>query len=341
MRAIIVNCSAPHYNLGARKCHDWLQAQGHEVAYYNGDPGMWELDADLVALSVIFSWHAPIAQEIALRMKDHAEVWAGGPGLFALASWWKQETGLEIVKGLDPRFDKQRGNYKMTFASRGCPVNCSFCIVPRLEGLAFSYDYDFQPAPVLCDNNLSALPVEYQEHIIRRYQETETRLLDANSGFEPRYFDEGTYERWKPILRGPWRFALDEMRELEDVKRMMAILKDVQKSRKRVYCLVGNEPIASCYERAMKIIEWGGEPFCQFILPLNWLGDPNRVKLRYDWKSYQQGRDFARYFNTYGWRSYPIWEYNNRIGEQPPFTILRPAAMSSAGNGAVAGAAPA
>jgi hypothetical protein len=321
-RALVINCSAPHYNLGARKCADWLRSQGHEVAYYDGDPGMWELDADAVYLSVIFSWHAPIAREIALRMKDRAEVWAGGPGLFALRKWWHDETGLEIVRGLDSRFDHQRGSYKMTFASRGCPVNCSFCIVPRLEGLEFSYDPDFVPAPVLCDNNLSALPVDYQEHIIHRYQQSGTRLLDANSGFEPRYFGNDTYTRWKPILRGPWRFALDETRELEDVERMMTILKDVSASRKRVYCLIGNEPIQACYERARKIIEWGGEPFCQFVLPLNWLGDPARVKLRHDWKSYQQGRDFCRYFNTYGWRSYPIWAYSNRKGELPPFAAV-------------------
>lgn len=329
MRAIVINASAPHYNLGARKCADWLRSQDHTVAYYDGDPGMWELDADLVSLSVIFSWHAPIARQIALRMKESAQVECGGPGIFALAHWWKQETGLEIVRGLDQRFDRQRGNYKMTFASRGCPVNCSFCIVPRLEGLTFSFDPEFTPAPILCDNNLSALPVDYQEHIIRRYQETNTRLLDANSGFEPRYFDEGTYKRWELIIRGPWRFALDEMRELDDVRRMMLILKDVAKSRKRVYCLVGNEPIASCYERAMKIIEWQGEPFCQFILPLNWLGDPAKVKLRYDWKSYQQGRDFCRYFNTYGWRSYPIWEYQNRKDEPPPFAFLGPVEVAA------------
>ena len=322
-RALVINCSAPHYNLGARKLSDWLASQDYAVSSTDGDPGIWGLDADLVCLSVIFSWHAPIAREIALRMKDQAEVWSGGPGLFALARWWRQETGLEIVRGLDPRFDKQRSQYKMCFASRGCPVNCSFCIVPRLEGLSFSYDPDFIPAPMLCDNNLSALPVDYQEHIIRRYQETGTRLLDANSGFEPRYFDEGTYQRWKPVLRGPWRFALDEMRELEDVQRLMAILKDEPARRKRVYCLVGNEPIAACYERACKIIEWGGEPFCQFVLPLNWLGDPAQVKLRYDWCSYQQGRDFCRYFNTYGWRSYPIWDYAPRKYEPQPFAMLK------------------
>jgi len=325
-KAIVVNCSLrengrPHYNLGAHKLSDWLTTQEYSVTCYDGDPGMWELDADLVCLSVIFSWHAPVAREIALRMKANADVWCGGPGMFALKKWWNDQTGLEIVKGLDSRFDTQQGNYKMTFASRGCPVNCSFCIVPRLEGIEFSFFPDFQPAPILCDNNLSALPVEYQEHIIKRYQDTGVRLLDANSGFEPRYFDEGTYKRWKPILHGPWRFAFDEMREHDDVKRMMDILRNESKSKKRVYVLIGNEPVESCYERAMKVIEWGGEPYCQYVLPLNWLGDTTKIRPRYNW-TYQLGRDFMRYFNTYGWRSYPLSEYEPRKHQVLPFAEI-------------------
>jgi len=323
-QAIVINCSALHYNLGAHKLADWLAGQGYAVTAAQGDPGLWGLSADLVCLSVIFSWHAALARQVAMRMQEQAEVWAGGPGLFALSHWWSNETGPAVVKGLDGRFEQQRGRYKMTFASRGCPVNCSFCIVPRLEGVTFSFDPEFIPAPVLCDNNLSALPVEYQHHIIACYQACDQPLLDANSGFEPRSFDADTYQRWKPILRGPWRFALDEMRELTDVQRTITILKEVSASRKRVYCLVGNEPIADCYERACKIIEWLGEPFCQFVLPLNWLGDPAQVKLRHDWRSYQQGRDFCRYFNTYGWRSYPIWEYQPRKYEPRPFAQLRP-----------------
>jgi pyruvate-formate lyase-activating enzyme len=332
MKAIVVNCSSTPthtcYNLGARKLADWLKEQGYHVAYYNGDPGMWELDVDLVCLSVIFSWHAQLAREIALRMKDRTEVWCGGPGMFALASWWRKETGLEVVRGLDERFDKQRGSYAMTFASRGCPVNCSFCIVPRIEGTTFTFDPDFNLAPVLCDNNLSALPQDYQDHIIQRYLHGDVTFKEANSGFEPHYFDEACYHRWKPLIkRGPWRFALDEMRELEDVRRMMHLLKDEPARQKRVYVLVGNEPVEQCYERAMKVIEWGGEPHCQFVLPLNLLDNPAqaqaRVKLRYNWQSYQQGKDFCRYFNTWGWRSYPIWTYAPRVHQPCPFHGLK------------------
>jgi pyruvate-formate lyase-activating enzyme len=322
-KALVVNCSAPHYNLGAAKLADWLRAEGYDVETAKGDPGMFALGYDLVCLSVIFSWHAPVAKEIALRVKGQSDVWCGGPGMFKVAKWWKEETGLSCAHGIDKRFDKQRGGYRATFASRGCPVGCSFCIVPGLEGRKFTLDWDFVPAPLLYDNNLSALPVEFQEHIICRYVETGTPLSDANSGFEPRTFDEGVYARWKPILRGAWRFALDDCGELAEVENMMLILRDVPAGRKRVYVLIGNEPIEQCHERALKVIEWGGEPFCQPVLPLDWMKDPRKDELpaAHDWTGGLL-RDFARYYNRWLWRSMALAEYKPRKGEPPPFKYL-------------------
>src|SRR5260370_36022757 len=101
---------------------------------------MWELDTDLMCLSVIFSWHAPIAREIALRMKTRTEVWSGGAGLFALANWWKQETGLVIVGGHDPRFDNQRRHYEIAFASCGCTIHCSVFVELWIDGKTVDVD---------------------------------------------------------------------------------------------------------------------------------------------------------------------------------------------------------
>lgn len=318
MRALVVNCSGPkHYNLGAAKLADWLIAQGYAVERAEGDPSLFAGDPDLVCLSVIFSWHAPIARDIALRFRDR-EVWCGGPGMSALANWWHKETGLTCVVGLDQRFDRQRGNYRMTFAARGCNVGCWFCIVPKIEGRAFTLDRDFQPAPILCDNNLSGMPLEFQEHIIARYQASGVPLRDANSGFEPRAFDEGTYARWRVILKGPWRFAYDEMKERDDVQRTMRILLDEKPRKKQAWVLVGNESVAECYRRASEILEWGGEPWCQFVLPLNWLGDPAALRPRADW-TYKLGRDFCRYYNRHLWRSLPLREYKPRVNEPAPF----------------------
>ena len=72
-------------------------------------------------------------------------------------------------------------------------MGCWFCIVPPMEGREFTLIPDFTPRPVLCDNNLSALPAEYQDHIIDRYSKAGVPLLDANSGFEPATFDDEVY----------------------------------------------------------------------------------------------------------------------------------------------------
>jgi pyruvate-formate lyase-activating enzyme len=231
---------------------------------------------------------------------------------------------VRVTRGTDPRFENQAPlgePYRMCFASRGCPVNCSFCIVPRMEGTAFTLYPDFHPAPVLCDNNLSALPDDFQQHILDRYAASGVRLADCNSGFEPRTFTEETYARWKPHYRGAWRFAFDVMGEAADVERMMRVLKAEPARRKRVYVLVGNEPFEQCYERAEQVIAWGGEPHCQFVLPLNWLGDPATLEPKYRW-TYRAGRDFCRYYNTRGWRAYRLNEYRPRVGERPPFAEL-------------------
>ena len=312
MRAIVVNCSAPHYSLGAAKLANWLRRDGHDVTEAKGDPGLYSLGFDLVALSVIFSWNAPIALDVANRVKATSDVWCGGPGMTRLGPWWQRETGLSAVVGLDQRFEREPGTYHMTFASRGCPVGCWFCIVPKLEGSAFTLYWDFQPAPILCDNNLSALPTDFQEHIINRYQQVDQRLVDAESGFEPMSFDQATFERWRPILRGPWRFAYDELAERPQVRRTFEILSGVRSRMKQVYVLAGNEPIAQCYQRAIEVIEWGGEPHVQYLRPLDWLGDRTTLRHRFDWTD-QLGRDFCRYFNRRVWKTVGIHSYQPRL----------------------------
>lgn len=320
MKALVGNCSPPYYNLGAHKLADWLSIQGYQVTYYDGDPGLFSYGYDLVALSVIFSWDAPTARDIAVRVKSNSDVWAGGPGLFALGNWWKRETGLDCVRGLDPRFDHQRGVYQMTFASRGCSAGCSFCIVPRMEGKQFSLDWDFRPAPYLMDNNLSALPVDFQTHIVQRYRETGVKLVDAQEGFSPAHFDEATYERWSPILhrRAPWRLGFDTLSKADAVQRMLHILRDVSAFRKRVYVLIGNEPVAACHERIMRVIAWGAEPHVQPLIGLASLTKTPIV--RHDWGSIQQLKDMARWANRKIWRSgIPLEEYRPRVSDNPPF----------------------
>lgn len=348
-KALVVNCSVEKtesnrsrefYNLGAAKLANYLDTQGYTVTRCAGDPGMFIDGYDLVCVSAIFSWHAPIAVDAALRAKRNgAEVWAGGPGLHGVRAWFEAQTGVKPVWKPDPRFDKKPGEYRMIYAVRGCegesvddgpPVPCRWCNVPKVEGTVYLLNADFHPAPMLLDNNLSGMPVRMQEHIIARYIERGVPLLDANSGFEPGRFDEATYARWRPIMRGPWRWGFDRIDEERNARRMAGILADVPSRRKRVYAMCGNEPIETCYERAEKVIEFGGEPHVQFEIPLGardrydvslW---PEKEQPKYGW-TVALGRDFARYYNSMIWKSTSLAQYKPRVNDPPPFArILGP-----------------
>ena len=179
-----------------------------------------------------------------------------------------------------------------------------------MEGREFTILPDFVVRPILCDNNLSALPADYQEHIIRRYQDEGIKLIDANSGFEPRTFTPDVYARWKPLInagRGPWRFAYDDMAERADVLRVMQMLSGEPQSRKRVYVLIGNEPFAECMQRIQEVIDAGCEPYSQPLMKLS--ASEREPWIKHDWTP-RKLQDVARWVNGYVWRKAPFSEYS-------------------------------
>lgn len=275
----------------------------------------WD-EGDTTYLSVAFTWlldkaanRAMIARAIGKR------VIAGGPALF-LVKMQHELAGLAEI-GTDMPDAVRRHNPDATIASRGCPVGCGFCIVPAMEGREFTLLPDFPVRPVLCDNNLSALPVDYQNYIIRRYRETGTPLRDANSGFEPLTFTPDVYARWKPLVNaggGPWRFAYDETKERAQVLDVMRMLADEPPKRKRVYVLIGNEPFAECMERIRETVAMGCEPHVQPVMKLNAL--ERRPWVRHDWTE-QKLIDVTRWANGWLYKQFPFEQYD-RYAKKPP-----------------------
>lgn len=238
------------------------------------------IEGDTAYLSVAFSWKLPEARARAIWYRAQGmKVRAGGPGTFTQRKYLADvaEVGGAIADA------QVRHNPMATKASEGCPVGCSFCIVPAMEGRTFTLLPEFTPRPVLTDNNLSALPPEYQDHIVDRYRRAGVPLLDANSGFEPKTFDEEVFERWKPINRGPWRFGLDETHETDDVQRVIGMLRQrgVGARKIQAYVMIGHEPFEESMARIRRVIEWGGEPYVQPNMKLNALVKVPWV--RHDW----------------------------------------------------------
>jgi len=277
-------------------------------AHWSGGLAEW-VEGDTTYLSVAFTWKLNDAYSRALFAKAQGmKVIAGGPALFLVKMQHKLADVAEI--GTDYPEAVTKHNPMATFASRGCPVGCWFCIVPAMEGREFTLIPDFVVRPILCDNNLSGLPSSYQDHIIARYQSEGVKLLDANSGFEPRTFTPDVYARWKPLInagRGPWRFAYDDMQERTEALRVMQMLSSESQSRKRVYVLIGNEPFDDCMQRIQEVIDNGCEPHCQPLMKLAALD--KKPWVRFDWTE-QKLKDVARWANAWVWKRASFAEYS-------------------------------
>lgn len=274
-------------------------------------------EGDTAYLSVAFTWKLNEAYSRALFWKAQGfKVKAGGPALFLVSMKHILADVAEL--GTDYPDAIAHHNPQATFASRGCPVGCWFCIVPKMEGLEFKLLDDFPVRSILCDNNLSALPAKYQDHIVSRYQAEGIPLLDANSGFEPLTFSEEVYRRWKVINRGPWRFAYDETKERDQVLKVMRMLKDENQKKKRVYVLIGNEPFEACMARIQETIDNGCEPHVQPFIPLNSLY--REPQARFDW-TVQKLKDVARWANAWVWKKCKFEDYDKQLGHGRPVEI--------------------
>ena len=266
-------------------------------------------DGDTLYLSVAFTWKLDEAWSRALFAKAQGlRVRAGGPALFLAQMQHKLIDVAEV--GPDYPDAIVRHNPLATMASRGCPVGCWFCIVPKMEGKEFTLLPDFPVRPILCDNNLSALPVDYQEWILARYRSEGVKMIDANSGFEPRTFTKDVYDRWKPLVNeggGPWRFAYDDMQERAEVHAVFDMLRNEPAKRKRVYTLIGNEPFAECMQRIQEVLDAGCEPHVQPVIKLNSLD--RKPIVRHDWTE-QKLYDVARWVNGFVFRRCPFEEYD-------------------------------
>lgn len=272
-------------------------------------------EGDTAYLSIAFTWLLDKAYARALWHRALGyKVRAGGPALFLTKMQHEIVDVCDQIGG-DAPDAIARHNPQATVASRGCPgmgtedapKPCNFCIVPPMEGTRFTYLPGFPVRPILCDNNLSALPVKYQEYIIERYQATGVPLLDANSGFEPRTFTPDVLQRWTAINRGPWRFGYDVMGERDECLRVLRMLRDIRPKLKRVYVVIGNEPFAECMQRIQEVIDHGAEPHVQPYIKLAAL--VKRPHVRFDWTE-QKLRDVARWANGWVWKRAPFSEYD-------------------------------
>lgn len=314
-RILLVNCSRPNYNLAIEKMKVFYGDRAIE------HPSVFDLfvpDYDVVCFSVIFSWDVPKAvQEAKYAISNGKQVMIGGGGTYVNRNYIERETGVRPYFRAVDELEQVDARFKMVYFTRGCAEKCSFCIVPKIEGQNIILNKKSYPAKVLMDNNLSELPIEYQEYIVERYLSEGITSVDANSGFEPKGINEFVVRLFDQLPLRWWRVGFDEIGEekqfLESVKTIQAF----SKKKIRAYTMIGHETIDQCRYRCEKVIELGCEPVPQAYIKLGSLSKIPDVQ--HDW-DLRKLSDFQRFFYQPAlWRKLKLEEYAPRVDGKRSF----------------------
>ena len=112
-------------------------------------------EGDVAMISVAFTWRLPEARKIATYYRAIGmTVRIGGPALFTKKARDYMLDYGDVISPVESSGRVQspdavfRHNPMATFASRGCPVGCSFCIVTPMEGAEFTEFDNFAVRPV-------------------------------------------------------------------------------------------------------------------------------------------------------------------------------------------------
>jgi hypothetical protein len=217
----------------------------HEQIWRNGVL-TWE-DGDALCISVVFTWHLPIAKAYADSVQRKVRI--GGPAIElakrTLPGFFLSNGRIEV--GGDYPGVLQRWNPHATRTSVGCIRKCSFCSVPMVEGQRALEQFgqrqvpldDWLDAPIICDNNLLANPIEHFDRVCDRLEKWP--WSDFNQGTDARLITEHHAERIARFKNHIMRLALDSMSYADSWEQALDVLlrAGVPKRAIRTYCLMG------------------------------------------------------------------------------------------------------
>jgi len=307
MKVAILNYSDV-YNLASHRMLYYFRGQGHEVSF-GRKLDLWGLQSDKAMMSAIFTYDLPaLIQDAKLLQQAGIPFEIGGPAPTAMTQYIEQELGVSPHIVLDDRFEHVPGKYFSTFTSRGCPRNCPFCLVPRLEGRKMVEYSDFPVPtgknPYVCDNNILATSWEHQQLVVKKLKGVKN--LDLNSGFDDRIFakDPEKYWRlWSELYLEMWRFAYDVPEQREPVERCVEFLrgKGIDYRHITVFCLVGfpGQTFGECQKRLQFLIDIKCSPYPMRYRPLDSL---NRHYVPPGWGEGQLELLYSYYGVPFIWR---------------------------------------
>lgn len=277
------------------------------------DIAPWRIGPTLY-LSVPFTWLLPEARQMAEAHKG--PVVAGGPAVDLMPAYLRDvaKTGVRDA-GFSPVPPLLFHNPLATFTTRGCPNSCPFCAVPRIEG-EFRELSEWDPRPVLCDNNLLAATWGHLKRVVDRLKVLPA--VDFNQGLDARLFKQKHAWLFADLQRPKIRFAFDHpnmegpVKDAVDLARTHG-LKDIG-----IYVLICyDETPEEAVHRLETVRSWGIWPNPMRFQPLDALA--KNTHLGPGWTEFRVLRVMKYYSRLRWFKHIPFEEfrYQGMLEAQP------------------------
>ena len=215
-----------------------------------GDPPMFRPAADEVRVSVTFTWDIEEGQRLAGAWAQYYDnVHLGGPAFGP------------PVNGFTPGLYVRNG---VTFTSRGCNNQCSWCLVPPREGRLAEYA-DFAVGNLVQDNNLLQCS---RAHLDKVFAMLRTQhMIFLTGGIDARLVTIDIADEIRGLRIRQIFLACDSE---SGVGPLEVAIKRLQLPQGKVRCyvlLAFGTSIDQCEERLQRVWHAGAMPFAQLYQP--------------------------------------------------------------------------
>lgn len=223
-------------------------------------PDMFTPFYDEVHISCTFTWDKERAEYLKYQWANHGKkVLIGGPTYNSPANDFV--SGMYLRKGI-------------TITSRGCPNNCSFCLVPKREGKI--QELPIVEGNIIQDNNFLACSKSHRDKVFEMLKNQ--KAIEFKGGLEARRITPQIAEQLRGLkIKSLW-LSCDADGAVNGLRKAVSILNSAGFTRSHIYCYVlcgsdmkkeeellrevwniGCRPFAQLYQPAEAKIEYSGQ----------------------------------------------------------------------------------
>jgi hypothetical protein len=231
---------------------------------YFGLPDLLTPHYDEIHISVNFTWDIKKAKVFAEFWKHYGKVKLGGVAIDG-ESDQPFQAGVYLKQGI-------------TITSRGCPNNCSFCMVRR--GL-IEFD-DFPQGNIIQDNNILACSDRHWRLVMSMLKKQ--KGIEFKGGLDKYRITPKVAEDLRSLRIKTLWLACDQPVGIEPLRKAVEILHKAGFIRSHLYCfvLIGDNPRENIH-RLREVWRIGCMPFAQLLKDKN-----NSVEYPKSWKRLQR-----------------------------------------------------